>query len=95
MSLSSKDQKVLEILIDAQKRVDSKQLKGDEAKIFRSKKIMGINWERITETAMDPNKKTDSIIVSVSKFLTSKCIQLVLEEHEQALLKRYIENELK
>ena len=44
---------------------------------------------------MDPNKKTDSIIVSVSKFLTLKCMQLVLEEHEQALLERYIENELR
>ena len=95
MSLSSKDQKVLEILIEAQKRVDLNQLKGDEAKIFRNKKIMGINWERIKKTAMDHDKKIDSIIVSVSKFLTLKCIQLVLEEHEQALLKRYIENELK
>ena len=49
MSLSSKDQKVLEILIEAQKRVDLKQPKGDEAKIFRNKKITGINWERIAK----------------------------------------------
>ena len=36
-----------------------------EAKIFRSKKILSMNWERYKEEAMKPDKGRDSIIVSI------------------------------
>jgi hypothetical protein len=54
----------------------------NEAKIFRGKKILSMNWERYKESAMKADKGRDSIIV-------------VLRPHEKVLLQRYIENELK
>ena len=53
-----------------------------------------MNWERYKETAMEPNKSSDSIIVSKFSFLLI-FHQLVLRNYERVMLKRYIENELK
>lgn len=35
-----------------------------EAKIFRGKKILSMNWERYKESAMEADKARDSITVS-------------------------------
>ena len=61
--LSDKDQRTLQILISAQQRVDADQLQGDEEKTFRNKKILGMNWKRFQEAAMQPEKGRDSIVV--------------------------------
>jgi hypothetical protein len=54
--------------------VDEKGLiEEKEAKIFRSKKLFGMNWERFSEAAMRADKGRDSIIV-------------VLKPHEKVLL---------
>ena len=68
IKLNDKDQKTLQILIDAQQRVDANQLQGDEQKIFRIKKILGMNWEQFKETSMKPDKGRDSIVVSILGF---------------------------
>ena len=73
--LNSKDQKILEILISAQTRLDTNQLRGDEERTIKSKSIMGINWKRFKDKAMDPKKGQDSIIVSVFYL---KCDQICL-----------------
>ena len=44
---------------------------------------------------MQPGKSQDSIIVSPLSHRVTVMFQLKLKEHEKAVLKRYIENELK
>ena len=66
--MNSTDQKILELLVNAQKRMDTNQLRGDEEQIMKAKqgKIFGISWKRYREEAMKPEKGQESIIVSFS-----------------------------
>ena len=80
-------------MVEAQQRLDTNKSKGDEQRIFRSKKILEINWERYSELAMKQDSSKDSITVSLRN-LTKSFLQIILKEHEKIILKRYIENEL-
>ena len=53
-----------------------------------------MNWERIRDTAMQQNKSTDSVIVSIYQIFIHQFVKLPLRGYEKVLLKRYIENEL-